>query len=488
MSEKLSLLEQAPPMYVGGKFIGAAGDKRYPVFDPATNAEIALVPDASEADVDSAVLAARRAFDGGAWPAMGGTRRGRLLWRLADLIDAHCEEISALEALNNGMPVAFARMASVGRAAAFLRYHAGWADKLTGDTLPMEDSRQRAWTVREPVGVVGAIVPWNVPFVNAVAKVAHALAAGCTLVLKVSEQTPLTAILLARLIDEAGFPPGVFNLVTGKGRLGPQALVAHPLVDKISFTGSTAVGKKIMEVCAVTMKRVSLELGGKSPVIILPDADIDQAATAAAAGIFANAGQVCIAGSRAFVHASIYDQVVAAMLAKAEKLRVGPASDPASEMGPLVTSAHLERVLDYCALGKREGARLLTGGERRAGAGNFVAPTIFAEIGPAATIQQEEIFGPVLVVNRFNDDDLETIARAANDTPFGLSANIWSGDVGRALKLAHLIRSGTVRINGGAGFDPAVPFGGFKQSGLGRENGPEGIKAYTELKSITVTL
>lgn len=473
-------------LFVDGAFQGAGDGRTYPIISPVTEQVVAVAADASEADVDRAVCSARRALEDGEWASMSGAARARLLGRLADLIERDADALLALECSNTGMPEAFARAASIGRAPAFLRYNAGWADKLNGETIPVDAPNQWAMTVREPVGVVGSIISWNVPLINAVAKLAPALSAGCTLALKVSSQAPVTAIALARLVAEAGFPAGVFNLITGEGIDAPRALVAHPGVDKIAFTGSTATGRAILASAAHSLKRVTLELGGKSPVIVLPDADLAKAAATAAAGIFANAGQVCIAGSRLFVHRSVADQVVASICDRAASLRVGAATD--SEMGPLISAAQRQRVLQHIATAREDGMDCLVGGEQISGPGFFVQPTVLAGNLAHARVLEEEIFGPVLCVTVFEDEDIREIARLVNATPYGLSANVWTRDISKALGLARLIRAGTVRINGGAGYDTALPFGGFKQSGIGRENGSEGVRAYTELKAVAVAI
>lgn len=473
-------------LFINGEFVGAVGGGDYPVISPVTEQEIARVSNAGAEDVNLAVHAARDAFDTGAWSRLSATARARLLQRLADLIERDSAELIAMECCNTGMPAAFALAASIGRAPAFLRYNAGWADKLFGETIPVDAANQWAMTVREPVGVVGAIISWNVPLINAVGKLAPALAAGCTMVLKVSEQAPLTAIALAKLVNEAGIPPGVFNLVTGKGADAPRALVAHPMVDKIAFTGSTGTGKEIVAAAATSLKHVTLELGGKSPVIILPDADVAKAAATAAAGIFANAGQVCIAGSRLFVHRSVADEVTALIVERARSLPVGGTDD--AEMGPLISDAQRRRVLAYLESAKADGMTCLAGGALLPGAGYFVQPTVLTGTVAQARVLEEEIFGPVLCITVFDDDELVDVARKVNATEYGLSANIWTRDISKALGLARLIQAGTVRINGGVGFDMAVPFGGYKQSGIGRENGSEGVKAYTQIKAITIAL
>ncbi|MGI4880268.1 MAG: aldehyde dehydrogenase family protein, partial [Janthinobacterium lividum] len=370
-----------------------------------------------------------------------------------------------------------------------LRYNAGWATKITGETItPSWPGEWHGFSLREPVGVVAAIVPWNFPFVMAVAKIAPALAAGCTVILKPAEQTPLSTVKLAELIAEAGFPAGAVNIVTGFGETAGAALVDHPGVDKVSFTGSTAVGKAIVRAATGNLKRVTLELGGKSPVVIFADADLERAIPSAAMGIFGNSGQVCAAGSRLFVHASVYDRVVEGISARAGSLRVGAGLAPGTEMGPLVSQEQLDRVLGYIESGAHEGASIGVGGKRIAGGGYFVEPTVLTGTAAGMKVVDEEIFGPVLCAMRFGDDEIDTIAQAANATDYGLSASVWTRDMSTGLKLAKRIKAGTVRINGGGGVDPAFPLGGYRQSGWGRENGRAGVEAYTELKSVTVAL
>jgi acyl-CoA reductase-like NAD-dependent aldehyde dehydrogenase len=345
-----------------------------------------------------------------------------------------------------------------------------------------------AYTLREPVGVVGQIVPWNFPFVMGVAKIAAALCVGCTVVLKPAEQTPLTTVRLGELIAEAGFPEGVVNIVTGFGKTAGRALVAHPDVNKIAFTGSTTVGKEILQACAGNLKRVTLELGGKSPVIIFPDASLEQATETATRGIFLNSGQVCAAGSRLFVHEKVFDQVVEGIVARARRMKLGPGTDAATEIGPVVSEVQRKRVLGYIESGRSDGARVLVGGAAAAGEGYFIEPTVLADTNNSMRVVREEIFGPVLCAMKFADSDLDAIARFANDTDYGLASSIWTRDISTAHKLAKKIRAGSVRINTPGSVDPSVPLGGFKQSGWGRENGREGVEIYTEVKSVTVGL
>lgn len=477
-------------LYIGGAWHPAADGRLLDTEDPATGQPLARFARGGAEDIDRAVAAARAAFDGGDWGRTSPRERARLLRRLADLITRDAGNLALLESRDNGKPFAVARAFDVALAIEALHYNAGWATKIMGETLP--DSLPGEWhcyTLREPLGVAGLIVPWNVPFTMAVAKLAPALASGCSVVLKPAEQTPLTTIRLVELCDEAGFPPGAVNLVTGLGTEAGAALVAHPGVDKVSFTGSTATGRAILSAAAGNFKRVSLELGGKSPVIILPDADLSQAIPAAAMGIFANTGQVCAAGSRLFAHEAVFDRVVEGIAGIAEKLRLGPGTAPDSDLGPVISEGQLSRVLGYVERGTQAGATLVTGGMRARDQGYFVAPTVFVDTSPEMAIMREEIFGPVLCAARFGaDTDIATLASAANSTEYGLSASIWTRDLANAHRLARRIRSGTVKVNAGPALDPALPFGGMKASGWGRENGREGVLAFTELKTVAMKL
>jgi len=479
-------------LFIDGKFVPAASGETFEVVDPATGQVFAHAAAGDKADVDLAVQAARRALDG-AWGKHFPAQRARLMLKLADLIEANGEELALLESLDNGMPFMMAKFAAVLGAAEQLRYNAGWATKITGETIdPSWPGEFHTFTLREPVGVVGSIVPWNFPFVMAVAKIAPALAAGCTVVLKPAEQTPLTAVKLGQLIAEAGFPDGTVNIVTGFGKTAGAAIVDHPGVDKISFTGSTVTGRAILHAATGNLKRVTLELGGKSPTVIFPDADLEKAIPSAAMGIFGNAGQVCAAGSRLFVHESIFDQVVEGVSRMAGSLKVGAGLAPGTQMGPLVSQTQLERVLGYIDSGASEGAAIGIGGARLEGegyGGYFVQPTVLTGTTSGMKVVEEEIFGPVLCTMKFGDDDIDTIAASANKSDYGLAASIWTKDMSSGLKLAKRLKAGTIRINGGgAGVDPAIPLGGFKQSGWGRENGRMGVEAYTEVKAVTVAL
>ncbi len=482
-----SFLRRPGRLLIGGEWVSSESDARIAVLDPATGAEIASVADATERDVDKAVAAARTAFEKGAWPAMAPAGREALLWRLADLIDKNAEELAELESLDNGKTKFMASVVDVPGARNYFRYMAGWATKIEGSTIDVSigapaGGRVNAYTRREPVGVVAQIIPWNFPLVMAAWKLGPALAVGCTCILKPAEQTPLTALRLGELIIEAGFPPGVVNILTGYGETTGAALVKHPGVDKIAFTGSTAVGKLINRSATDTLKRVSLELGGKSPVIVLPDADPSTVIGGAAGAIFFNAGQVCAAGSRLYVHRKIFDQVVEGIGGAANDIRLGPGLDPNTQMGPLVSREQQQRVMEYIDSGRSEGASIVAGGDTPSHPGYYVKPTVIADVKRSMRVVQEEIFGPVLVAQRF--DDIDEVAALANDTQYGLSASVWSNDLTAVHRLVPKIRAGTVWVNGHGPVDANMPFGGFKHSGLGREHGRVGIEMYTELKSV----
>ncbi len=481
-----AFLHQEHRLLIDGQWVPAASGEEFDVVDPSTGAVVCRVPKGSAEDVNRAVVAARRAFDSGPWSRMSGADRAKLIWRLADALEARVEDFAILESVDNGKPIGSAKGDMLG-SIAHLRYYAGWAGKIGGETIPSQrPGNFHSYTLREPIGVVGAITPWNYPLMMTMWKLAPALAAGCTVILKPPEQTPLSTLWMGELVQAAGFPDGVVNIVSGYGDAG-AALVEHPGVDKIAFTGSTVTGKTILRSAAMTLKRVSLELGGKSPTVILPDADLSLAIPGAARSIFSNSGQVCVAGSRLFAHRTIFDQVVDGIAAAATHLKVGPGLAPETEIGPLVSDEQFARVTGYLRTGVDEGAEVVVGGKAVDRPGYFVEPTVLAKTNRDMTVRQEEIFGPVLCVMSFDDDDLAAIAAEANDTIYGLSAYIWTQNLSAAHKLAKLIKAGTVNINGG-GADAAVPFGGYKQSGWGREHGREGIEIYTELKSVSINL
>jgi acyl-CoA reductase-like NAD-dependent aldehyde dehydrogenase len=479
-------IDRTQRLLIGGEWVAAADGATFATLNPATGETLCHVARGGAEDIDRAVRAARRAFPG--WAATMPVERERLLRRFADLMEAHHEELATLETLDNGKPFNVAFNVETNVAINQMRYYGGWPTKLLGATYPVSSPDYHVYSRREPLGVCGAITPWNYSLVMAVQKIGPALACGNTLVLKPAEQTPLTAIRLAELALEAGFGPGVFNVVTGDGATG-AALVAHPDVDKIAFTGSTEVGKQIARTGADTLKHVSLELGGKSPCIIMDDADLDAACETATWAIFANSGQNCVAGSRLFVQRGVYDEVMDRMVARARTLRVGPGLDRATDLGPLVSSTQMERVLHYVNQGMAEGATLQTGGSRPGGAlanGYFVQPTIFGDVRDDATIAREEIFGPVLSVFPFTTEE-EAIERASA-TPFGLAAGVWTTNLARAHRMAAQLRAGVVWINTWDWFDPAVPFGGVGDSGYGRELGADVMDMYTERKAVWVKL
>jgi phenylacetaldehyde dehydrogenase len=477
-------------MLIDGRFVLAASGKTFPVYNPATGEVVAQVPEAETEDVDRAVIAARRAFDEGPWTRkMSNSERGQMLWKLADLLQANLDEFAEIESLDNGKPLSVAKVADVPLAVDMFRYMAGWATKITGSTLSFSTPGAfHSYTMREPIGVVGQIIPWNFPLLMAAWKLAPALAAGCTVVLKVAEQTPMSALRLAELFDQAGFPPGVVNILTGFGEGAGAPLAAHPLVDKIAFTGSTEVGKLIVKASAGNLKKVSLELGGKSPAIIFPDADLERAIPGTASAIFFNQGQCCCAGSRLFVHESIYDKVLQGVSDIAGGINMGAGLDPQTAMGPLVSEEQFDKVTGYIDSGVKEGARVAAGGKRHGDRGYFVQPTVLTNTKPNMKVVREEIFGPVVCAESFSDADLDRMAREANDTTFGLAASVWTRDLSTAHKMARRIRSGTVWINCHNVFDASLPFGGYKQSGWGREMGEEVLHNYTEVKAVTAAL
>ncbi|HEV7460664.1 MAG TPA: aldehyde dehydrogenase family protein [Solirubrobacteraceae bacterium] len=472
-------------LLIGGERPGAADGRTFETLDPATGEPIAVVAHAGAEDVDRAVRAARGAFEDGPWASMAAADRGALLERLAQLVEENADELAELESLDNGKPVTYAKAVDVGSSAAHLRYFAGWPTKIEGEVIPVRAPDTLCYTRKEPVGVCAQIVPWNFPLLMACWKIAPALAAGCTTVLKPAEQTPLTAIRLGELALEAGFPEGVLNVVTGDGETG-AALVDHPDVDKIAFTGSTVVGREIGGKAGAALKRVTLELGGKSPNIILPDADLDAAVKGSWTAIYFNSGQSCNAGSRLFVPKENFDEVVSALAERAAGAQVGPGLDKSTQVGPLVSAEQLERVTGYIESGKSEGAELVTGGEAPDGGGYFVAPTLFTTTSDDLKIAREEIFGPVLVAMPY--ENLDEVAERANDTEYGLAAGVWTRSLSSAHKLAARLRAGSIYINQWGMADAAAPFGGFKASGVGREHGHAGLDAYLEVKTVWASL
>jgi phenylacetaldehyde dehydrogenase len=480
-------LSRPRKLLIGGQWVGAQSGKNFETRNPATGEVLAQVAEGGKVEIDQAVAAARKAFETGPWPDISPAERGRLLWRVADLIEQNLEELAELETLDNGKPLVFSRVVDVPSAAGFFRYMAGWATKVEGNTIPISArGKYFAYTVREPIGVVGQIIPWNYPLVMAAWKLAPALAVGCTCILKPAEQTPLTALRLGELIQEAGFPDGVVNIVPGFGETAGAALAAHPDVDKIAFTGSTAVGRLIATAATGNLKKVSLELGGKSPNVILADADLKFAIPGSANAIFFNQGQVCTAGSRLFVHQSIFDRVVEGLAGETKKLKVGPGINPSNNMGPLVSEEQLNRVCGYLDFGTKEGAKTVVGGKRIGDAGYFVEPTVLVDVKPEMKVVREEIFGPVVTAIPFNEP--EEVISFANDTVYGLAAAVWTRDISKAHRMAAKLRAGTVWINCYNVFDPALPFGGYKQSGWGREMGHAALDLYTESKSVCAQL
>jgi len=477
-------------MLIGGAWVAAASGETFTTVDPATELPLATVPAGDKEDVDRAVRAARRAFEHGPWRRMTPSERGRALWKLADLIEAHGEEFAQLETLDNGKPISVARVADIPLVVDHFRYYAGWATKIEGETIPVSTPGLHIlnYTLREPVGVVGQIIPWNFPLLMAAWKLGAALACGNTVVLKPAEQTPLSALRLGELFEAAGFPPGVVNIVTGFGETAGAAIAEHPDIDKVAFTGSTEVGRIVMRAATGNLKRVSLELGGKSPNIIFADADLDAAAIGAAAAIYFNHGQCCCAGSRLFIEQKVYDRVMPRLIDYSKQVKLGPGMDPATEMGPLVSHEQFTRVSDYLRHGRQEGATVAAGGGRPAhlSRGYFVAPTVFSDVRPDMKIVREEIFGPVVCAVPFTDP--EEVVAAGNDSAYGLAAAVWTRDVQKAHRMAATLKAGTVWINCYNMFDAASPFGGYKQSGFGREMGKAALELYTQVKSVWLNL
>jgi len=482
-----NFIQSGRQMLIAGRWVDAISGKTLPVVNPATGEVICTVPAGQKEDIDAAVAAARSAFEGSEWKSTRPADRERMLFRLADAVEQDADHLAELESLDNGKTLVMARAVDVPCTVDFLRYMAGWATKIEGRTLDLSfplppGKRLTAYTRREPVGVVGAIIPWNFPLLMAVWKIGPALATGCTIVLKPAEETPLTALRLAELARQVGYPSGVLNVVTGEGTEAGAALAAHKGINRIAFTGSTEVGKLVGHAAVENMTRFSLELGGKSPVIILEDVDPQVAAEGASQAIFFNHGQVCTAGSRLFVHRRAFDDVVERVAKRASTIKLGPGLDSSTEMGPVVSKRQRERVLGYIRRGIDDGARMMTGSSDVAGPGFFVKPTVLTNANQRTAIVQEEIFGPVLVAAPF--DDLAEVAQLANDTPYGLGASVWSNNLARVNEIVPQLKAGTVWVNCHNIVDPAMPFGGYKQSGIGREMGHVVIDSYTELKSV----
>jgi len=475
-------------LFIGGKWVDAASGKTFPTINPATGETITAIAEGDERDAAAAVEAARKAFESGPWPEMSASDRARLLWKLGDLADKYNEELGTLETLDNGKPIFESRQIDMPMVAEVFRYFAGWATKIHGETVPVRGPFLH-YTLREPLGVVAAIVPWNFPLLLASWKVAPALAAGNTVVLKPASWTPLTAIRFGELCQEAGVPDGVVNIVTGPGATLGKALVRHPGVAKVAITGETRTGQEIVRDSADTLKRVTLELGGKSPNIVFADADLDAAVRGATIGIFYGKGEVCAAGSRLFVDKKIHDDFLQKLVDRAKKLQPADPLDPKTRFGALVSERQMQTVLGYIAKGKAEGAKLVAGGERVSvgnGKGCFLQPTVFDGVRNDMTIAREEIFGPVLASIEFGD--IDEAVRLANETPYGLASAVWTRDIAKAHRVAHKLQAGTVWINTYNNYDPAAAFGGYKMSGYGRELSLHAIEHYTQVKSVWVNL
>ncbi|MEQ8514882.1 MAG: aldehyde dehydrogenase family protein [Chromatocurvus sp.] len=481
-----SFLTRQHKLLIGGEWV-EGGDSAIPVIDPANGETISGITNASQDDVDKAVTAARDAFDSPEWRDRKPQERGRMLHRIADLIEQHTEELAYLETLDNGKPFSIARAVDVGAAAGAFRYYAGWADKIHGQTHNISMPGDfHAYTLREPVGVAALIVPWNYPLVMAAMKLGPALAAGCACILKPAEDTSLSAIRLGELMQEAGVPNGIINIVTGYGHTAGAALAAHEGVDKIAFTGSTATGKAIVAAAAGNLKKVTLELGGKSPCIIMPDADLEQAIPAAAMAVLFNSGQTCTATTRLYAHASVYEQVIAGIVDVAKNVKVGPGFAEDSVLGPLVSAKQLARVESFVARGRDEGDEIVYGGRQIGDTGYFFEPTVVNARSEASTLMREEIFGPVITAQPFND--MGEVIGLANASSYGLSSSVWTQNLSHAHKLAKSLATGQVGINTAAVADWDLPIGGYRQSGWGRENGYDAIANYLQTKAVAISL
>jgi len=484
-SAALDFLRKPKRLLIGGKWVAPKSGKTFETVNPSNEEVLALIAEGDKADVDEAVKAARKALDEGQWSKIGPHQRARYLFKIAELIDAHTDELAELETLDNGKPLTFSRGFDIPAAAETFRYYGGWVTKIYGETNP-SDPAFFNYTLREPVGVCGQIIPWNFPLLMAAWKLGPALACGNTVILKPAEQTPLTALRLGELIMEAGVPEGVVNIITGFGPGAGSSIAEHPDIDKVAFTGSTEVGKLILQASAGNLKKVSLELGGKAPNIIFPDADLDQAVPTSMMGVYFNSGQVCCAGTRIFVQRDRYDEVVDKLANFSKNVSMGDPFDQKSTIGPLVSREQFDRVKGYLEVGKKEGATVAAGGEAGAGKGYFVKPTLFAGVKNNMQIAREEIFGPVGAAISFTDENDAVLQ--GNSTDYGLSAAVWTRDISRAHKVARSLKAGTVWVNCFNQLDPISPFGGYKQSGFGRELGKYAIDLYTQIKSVWMKL
>lgn len=491
-TQTAGFIREAKKLLIGGEWVPALSGKTFAVYNPATGEVIGHVAEADKIDIDRAVTAARAAFETGPWANMSPSDRARIIWRIGDLINQYADDLAELESLDNGKPIAMARAGDVPLAADIFHYMSGWATKIHGKHLSFgcvytPGVQYHSYTRPEPVGVVGQIIPWNFPLLMAAWKLAPALATGCTVVLKVAEETPLSALRLGELLQESGLPKGVVNIVTGFGETAGAALAAHPGVNKVAFTGSTEVGKLIVKAAANDLKKVSLELGGKSPNIVFKDADLDQAIAGSANAIFFNHGQCCCAGSRLYIEESVFDKVVDGVSHVAKSIKLGPGLDPTTEMGPMVSEIQHRRVAHYLDIGRTSGARAMVGGHKVDGSGYFIEPTVLVDVRSDMQVMQEEIFGPVVCAMPFKTLDADLIQKA-NDSVYGLAAGIWTNNLSKAHALAAKIQAGTVWINCYNVFDASLPFGGYKQSGWGREMGSEVLENYLETKAVTIRI